>query len=49
MYSYEKDWQKTNIDLMSSGWIFDSVRPGDDDVYNVITWTYKKTRVLPRI
>ncbi len=41
-FYFERDWQKTNIDLTATGWDFDGVTAGNEEEgsYNIIMWTY---------
>lgn len=41
---FENDWQKTNSELISKGWIFDNIQEGaeDEGMYSMISWTYGK-------
>lgn len=41
--SSNKNWETSNKFLLSKGWEYYDSKVGDDDHYNIITWSYEKS------
>ena len=41
--SSNKNWETSNKFLLSKGWEYYDSQTGDDEHYNIITWSYEKS------